>query len=286
MRPTIIILLLFAFFNETKSQIIKVWEISEGLVAPESVVYDSESNLLYVSNYTRSMANGSTYADCFVSKVDLNGQIIDREWISNLSSPTGLFLKDSLLYIVERFGVAVYDVKNDKMSKRHHIIHDGFINDVAVDNEQNIYVTDSGSEILYRIKENEVSNWIVSDSIANANGISFIDNMIYIGVNRDNFLKSIDPKTKQISKISYLGEGNIDGIKKREDELIISLYTKGLRLLKKNGKTIELLNTESTGLHCTDFEYISDLDMLVVPSLYDNKLIAYKFKKKQEKKEE
>ena len=120
MKHAILITLLsFPLFKDTAPPVIeKVWEISEGLEAPESVVYDKENNVLYVSNYKRFVRNGSNYSDCSISKVDMNGQIIDKEWIPNLSSPTGLFLKEGLLYIVERFGVAIYDIEKDKMKIR------------------------------------------------------------------------------------------------------------------------------------------------------------------------
>ncbi len=275
----LIILLSFPLFNDTEPPTIeKVWEISEGLEFPESAVYDKENNVLYVSNYKRFMRNGSSYSDCSISKVDLNGQILDKESIPNLSSPTGLFLKDGLLYIVERFGIAIYDIENDKMKARHHIKHNFFINDITLDKENNMYITESGNNMLYRIKENKVTSWIQSDSIGNANGISFIDDKLYIGVNEDGFLKTIDTKTKQISNVYHLGEGNIDGIKKRGNQLLISLYEKGMRLIDENGEIIEFANTASTGLHCADFEYIPHKDMIIVPSLFDNTLTAYKFK--------
>ena len=275
----LIILLSFPLFNDTEPPIIeKVWEISEGLDFPESVVYDKENDVLYVSNYKRFVRNGSSYSDCSISKVDLNGKIIGKEWIPNLSSPTGLFLKDGLLYIVERFGIAIYDIENDKMKARHRIKHNFLINDITVDNENNMYVTEAGNNTLYRIKENKVTSWIKSDSIGDANGISFIDDKLYIGVNEDGFLKSIDTKTKQISNVYHLGEGNIDGIKKRGNQLLISLYEKGMRLIDENGEILEFANTASTGLHCADFEYIPHKDMIIVPSLFDNTLTAYKFK--------
>ena len=275
----LIILLSLVVFNDTEPPVIeKVWEISEGLAFPESVVYDKETNVLYVSNYKRFVRNGSSYADCSISKVDLKGQIIDKNWIPNLSSPTGLFLKDGLLYIVERFGIAIYDIENDTMKTRHRIKHDFLINDVTVDNENNIYITEAGNNTLYRIKESKVSSWIESDSISNANGIAFIDDKIYIGVNGDGFLKTIDTKTKQISNVYHLGDGNIDGIKKRGNQLLISLYEKGMRLIDEHGKIIAFLNTTSTGLHCADFEYIPHKDMIIVPSLFDNTLTAYTFK--------
>lgn len=78
-----------------------------------------------------------------------------------------------------------------------------------------MYIIEFGNNMLYRIKENKVILWIQSDSIGNVNGIFFIDDKFYIGVNEDGFFKIIDIKIKQILNVYYLGEGNIDGIKKR-----------------------------------------------------------------------
>lgn len=70
----LIILLLFFLFNDMELFIIeKVWEIFEGLEFLEFVVYDKENNVLYVFNYKCFMRNGSSYFDCFIFKVDLNG---------------------------------------------------------------------------------------------------------------------------------------------------------------------------------------------------------------------
>ncbi len=260
------------------AQIKQVWKITEGLEAPESVVFDQKANFLYVSNYTRPSRNGSSYGDCFISKVSLEGQIVDKEWIGGLTSPTGLFLKDSLLYIVERFGVAVYNIRNDQMITRHRIKHEGFINDIAVDDENNIYISTSGSNVLFQIKEGQVSEWIVGDEVGDSNGFSFIDGLLYIGVNKDGYLKTIDPKTTEIANVAYIGEGNIDGIKKNGKNLIVSLYTKGLRLVDKKGNVTSLLDTESEGKHCTDFEFIPEKNLLIIPSLFDNELTAYSLK--------
>ena len=51
-----------------------------------------------------------------------------------------------------------------------------------------------------------------------------------------------------------------------------------MRLIDENGAIMEFANTASTGLHCADFEYIPHKDMIIVPSLFDNTLTAYKFK--------
>jgi hypothetical protein len=52
--------------------------------------------------------------------------------------------------------------------------------------------------------------------------------------------------------------------------------------VSSSGKTTELLNTTAPQTFCADFEYIEDLQLLVIPTLYDNRLIAYKLTWPQE----
>lgn len=80
--------------------------------------------------------------------------------IFNLFLLIGLFLKDGLLYIVERFGIVIYDIENDKMKVWYYIKYNFFINDIILDKENNMYIIEFGNNMLYRIKENKVILWI------------------------------------------------------------------------------------------------------------------------------
>ena len=65
----------------------KIWEI-DGFKNPESVIYDKTTNALYVSN-----VNGSAIekdGDGFISKVSLEGEILELRWLTGLNAPKGL----------------------------------------------------------------------------------------------------------------------------------------------------------------------------------------------------
>ena len=80
--------------------------VTDGFARPESIVWDKSRNVFYVSNYHQNVENGTSYGDDYVSKVDVNGKIIELEWIKHLSAPTGVIVANDKLYIVERFGVS------------------------------------------------------------------------------------------------------------------------------------------------------------------------------------
>lgn len=52
------------------------------------VIYDPVSNFIYVSNI-----NGQPWdqdGNGFISKLDLDGKIVERQWVTGLSAPKGL----------------------------------------------------------------------------------------------------------------------------------------------------------------------------------------------------
>jgi hypothetical protein len=67
----------------------KVWQ-AEGLDGLESAVLDSGEGVLYVSNINgdASAADGNGY----ISKLSLEGEILDKEWVTGLNAPKGLAL--------------------------------------------------------------------------------------------------------------------------------------------------------------------------------------------------
>lgn len=58
------------------------WELSHKFSWPETVLYDKGWGVLYVSNFT---SDGTQ----FISRVKLDGEIEDYEWIKGLVRPTG-----------------------------------------------------------------------------------------------------------------------------------------------------------------------------------------------------
>jgi len=83
-----ILFMSFAGILFAETQLIKLWETNADFKLPESVIYDKENDILYVSNmqgdpFTKDK-NG------FISKVDVDGKIIKLKWIEGLNAPKGL----------------------------------------------------------------------------------------------------------------------------------------------------------------------------------------------------
>ena len=255
---------------------VKLWETDEIYKAPESVAYDSKRGFLYISNYTGGLKNGLPYGEQFISKVSLNGKVIKFDWIGNLTIPTGICVNDDKLYIVERFGVVVYDLEADKVSDKFYIKTSNFLNDITVGSDGGIYVSESDTNVIYKISGRNVEKWLDSEEISRPNGVLFDDGKLLVAVNSDHYLKAINISDKKVTKIANLGEGILDGIKKCRGGYLVSDFMGGLYLVRPSGQVTELINTRDAEINIADFEYIPDKDMVVSPAMRKNKLICYR----------
>ena len=255
---------------------VKLWETGAIYNAPESVAYDGTRGFLYISNCNGTLGNGSPYGEQFISKANLKGEIIKFDWIENLTKPTGICINDDKLYIVDRFGIVVYDLKTDKVSDKFYIKTSNFLNDITVDSDGGIYVSESDTNVIYRIKGRNVEKWLDSEEISRPNGVLFDDGKLLVAVNSDHYLKAINISDKKVTKIANLGEGILDGIKKCRDGYLVSDFMGNLYRVKPSGQVTELINTRDAGINIADFEYIPDKDMVVSPAMRKNKLICYR----------
>ena len=76
-----------------------VWASDTLLRTPESVFFDKGRKVLYVSNV--NLNPWEKDGNGFISKMDLEGNIIELKWIVGLSSPTGMGISGSSLYIAD-----------------------------------------------------------------------------------------------------------------------------------------------------------------------------------------
>lgn len=256
----------------------KMWETNPVFQAPESVVYDHNRDVLYASNFNDKggfRQAGDTIKNEYISKIDLNGNIIKLKWIEGLIGPTGLCIFNDMLYAVERGFMTIIDIQNENIIKRVPLLDYGFPNDITADLKGNFYITDSSNKTIYKANHEKAEKWMKSDEISGMNGVLLDKETLLVGVG-NNDLKSINIQTKKVNTIVNLGEGIIDGIKKYDDNYLVSHYKGNIYRVTKKGEITELLNTRDREINCADFEYIEEKKMLIIPALMNNKLFAYR----------
>lgn len=258
-----------AFFQH--ESLTKSWELPRKFRFPESVVYDRRRGLLYVSNYFLPGRG-------FISKVNPNGEVEELEWITGLNRPAGLWIFRDKLYAVDRANLIQINIDSDSIENRYPVPGAMFINDVSFDSKGNAYITDSRASAIYKFSDGEFEVWLQGNEINDPNGLFVDKNKLIVGNSGDGCLKAVNLEDKKVSTIVCLGTGSImDGVRPDgKGNYIISDYNGRVFLVSPSGDKTELLNTKTPQLFCADLEYIPEQKLLVIPTLYDNRLMAYR----------
>lgn len=248
-----------------------LWELAGELPAPESVAYDRARDLLYVSNF-----NGGS-----VAAIHADGRPLALKWIEGLKSPAGLKIHGDKLYAVERTGVAVIDLATGSITARLPIAGAKFPNDLAFDDRGTLYVTDSGASRIYRLAGGRAEIWLEADALRKPNGIHFDQGRLLVGNTGDGTILTIDPATRAVSLFATLGADFYpDGLTgDGAGGCLLSDYHGRIYRLSSAGVFTLLVDRRGPQRFCADFAYIPETGLLVVPSLYDHRLTAYRCKR-------
>lgn len=251
---------------------------------PESVVYDRARDLLYVSN-----VNGEPTAkdgNGFISTVSMSGEIQNLKWITGLDAPKGLAIYKNKLYIADIDTLVEIDITSSEVSNRYDVADAKFLNDVAAAEDGHIYVSDMVLDRIYRLHDGKFELWLEDTALENPNGLLVHKGRLVVGswgVMKDGFRTETPGHLKVVSfddkSISSIGEGkptgNLDGIEADLDgDYYVTDWMAGKLLhIDQDGNSEVLLDL---GQGSADLEFIADQDLLLIPMMNDNKLLAYK----------
>lgn len=253
----------------------KLWETGRAFAVPECVVHDAGRNALYVSNYDGY--HRGVMGKQFISKLSLDGKMVEAEWAGGVTNPTGMAVAGDRLYVVMRAAVGEIDIASRQIVKRHFMPGAAFPNDIAVDDAGTMYVTDSFKNCIYRIAGGACEEWLAGPAIARPNGILLDDGALVVGCNAECALKSIDLATKEIRTIARWPSGTIDGISAAGGgDMLVSHNEGRLYRVSRAGAVTKILDTSVLQTGAADFAYMPGSDMVVIPTFESNTVAAYR----------
>ena len=145
-----VILLCFIPFQRSIAQehtLVKLWQTDTLLKTPESVLFDAGGKVLFESNIDgqpwEKDGKGS------VGKVGLDGKIIQVDWVTGLNAPKGLGKYKNFLYAADIDNVVVIDIDKAAVVKRIPVEGAEGLNDISVDKNGKVWVTDSKAGKIY-----------------------------------------------------------------------------------------------------------------------------------------
>lgn len=247
-----------------------LWEASARLAAPESACYDPGSDSIYISNF------GADY----ISQLDLDGKVLERKWISGINKPTGLERVGSRLYAVERQNLVAIDIAAGTVTERYPIPGAVFPNDVAAGREGELFISDSQRSVIYRFQDGTIKVWLEDYRLPNPNGLTWDGSRLIVGTSGDGSFKAVDPSDRSIRTLLRLGSGAVmDGIQALGDgSYLMGDWNGRIFRITASGEKLELLNTQHAKLTLADFEFIPEKGLLIIPTLYGNRVLAYRLR--------
>lgn len=251
----------------------KKWETPQHFKEPESVIYDSDHDMLYVSNINDPQ--GGKDGNGYISRISTNGKTEKLEWVvGGMDSPKGLGLSKGLLYVADLKKVVVIDIKTASVVKSIEVPDAGMLNDITVDKEGNIYVSDSDNKRIYILENDKPRVWLENIEFEKPNGLLALENKIIMIDMGSGILYEIDKKTKELREIANGLIGG-DGIAPYDDGFFISNWNGEINFVSKGGEIKKLIDTKAEKINAADIVCIPQDKLLFVPTFYANKVMAY-----------
>jgi len=256
----------------------KQWQTKKELRVPESVLFDESRNVLYVSNINGKPTEKNGQG--FISKVSLDGKIEVLKWATGLHAPKGSAIYKNTLYVSDIDHLIEIDVKTGKILAKYSATGAKFLNDVATDASGNVYVTDMSSEnsVIYTLRRDTMAVWMKGAEINRPNGLDMEGKRLLVGNSGDGSLKAINLADKKITTIARVGSG-LDGLRSDgKGNYFISDWRGKTSLVTASGQIIVLIDTTALKINSADLEYIKNRKLLLIPTFFANRVVAYTVK--------
>lgn len=267
----------------------KLWTTTDpSLINPESVYYSSRENALFVSNVVGGESDKDGQG--WISKLSPNGDIIQAKWVEGLNAPHGMRSYRGTLWVSDIDQLVAIDLQSGRITERIPIPGSAFLNDVAISEDGQIFVSDTLQNRIYRVNQGQVSVFAKGRATESPNGLLIIGNQLIVAgwgdiTNPETFetrvpgtvfrLNLISGRKRQVSNDPL---GNLDGVEQTwRGNFIASDYTQGKIFVvsAKNKQSYPLIS----GLDSpADIALIPGTDVVVVPSLGQNTITAYRYR--------
>jgi hypothetical protein len=271
MKKIALLLLLFApsILNAQTHSLEKLWETDTIVDVPESALTDATHSFLFVS----LIEGGAWDVDGKggVAKLSLDGKHYNGDWITGLNAPKGLGRWGNHLYVADISEVVVIDIAKGRVEKKIPIAGANGLNDITVDDNGVVYVSDSRAGKVYRI-EKDVPVLYMQD-LDGANGLKATPTGLYILANKAVLFA--DPN-KKLRTVCDLPNGG-DGVELADNgDLVVSEWVGYVYYVHADGKKELLLDTHLQHKNTADIHYNATTHILYIPTFLGKTISVWK----------
>ncbi|WP_340111251.1 hypothetical protein [Maribellus mangrovi] len=251
-----------------------LWESDTLLRTPESVLIDPNNDILYVSNV--NMNPWEKDGNGFISKMDKEGNILELKWVEDMSAPKGMGLLGNKLFAANIDELVEIDVESGMISARYPATDDAQLNDVAVGDDGNVYVSASGTSKIYKLEKGILSIVYEGKGDERFNGLFWEKDRMMLITSASSEFMAIPWNTMEPKVISgNMGDGDaICGL--GDGSYITTAWSGTIFYVDNDGEVTTLLDTQEQGENTADAAYSTKDQILYVPTFFKNQVKAYK----------
>lgn len=252
-----------------------LWETGS-LRTPESVlVHELDGKKVLLVSEIEGDASKADGAGG-IALLNADGKILDRDFVRGLNAPKGMAVHGNTLFVSDIDVVAVIDLTTKKVVARQPVKDAVFLNDVAVDNQGVVYVSDSSTGKVHRMLDGKVETYL--EGIEGVNGLFAAGNDLIIG-SAKSLLRARDGKPTEIATGF---ESGIDGVEALAGGgYVVSCWVGLVYRVDGKGKVTKLLDTRGREpqVNTADIGYDKDSNIVYVPTFLSNSVRAYSLNK-------
>lgn len=207
----------------------------------------------------------------YLSLIDARGQVLDSRVVDDLDAPLGMALVSGRLYVVDANRVRVFlwpgyaPVETIDLDTR-------VANDIAVAADGTIYVSDSARHQVVR-RDQDGSQRVVTGKaqFESANGMAIRGDQLYVGGAR---LWSVNLPDESVTTIGPSWLADIDGIEFENGGTLQVTIVGGPLIRYRSKHDVQVIGGE--GVSSTNHGYSAEFGLALIPTGYDNTVIAVK----------
>ncbi len=249
----------------------QVWQTPQALEVPESVMYDAQRQILYVSNIAGNPTEKNGQG--FISRVNLDGAIENLRWVTGLNAPKGMGLLRGTLYVTDIDRVHAINIAAGRIQKTWEAPQARFLNDIAIAPTGAVYISDMETNRLYTIRNDQLAVFI-SLQQHNPNGMLMENGRLLVGT--DEGLCEVDTAAKSVTLLID-NAGGIDGLQLLSPgRYIVSDWVGRTQIIEQGKPAVPLLDTTDQKINSADLAFIADKRLLLIPTFFDNRVVAYR----------
>lgn len=248
----------------------QVWRVGD-LAAPESVALSADGTFLYVTNV--SGEGDGKDGDGFISRVSLDGRMLQRDFATGLDAPKGIVLRGDELIVADIDQIVFLDAATGAVRNRVPVSGARFLNDVALTPGGMVLVADSGAARINSFRIGDAWVWLADPLLQSVNGLLPERDRLIVTTMAGRLL-AIDWSTKAITVLAE-GLGNADGVAALGDgRYLVSEWPGLMHVVNADGTHETISDTRTEQRFMNDFLLVGDV--LYQPHWMPGELTAYR----------